>query len=46
MRAGYDALLGAGIDSRYYTLECAYHGYFGTRAEEQLDEVLDWVTAP
>ena len=46
MRIGVDALQTAGIDCRYFTLECAYHGYFGTSAETQLSEVLDWVTAP
>jgi predicted esterase len=46
MRAGFDALQAAGIASRFVTLECAYHGYFGTNAEAQLAEVLDWVSAP
>lgn len=46
MRAGYDALRAAGIASRFFTLDCAYHGWFGTNAEAQLAEVLDWVTAP
>jgi predicted esterase len=46
MRAGAEALQGAGIACQYFTLDCAYHGYYGTRAEEQLAEVLDWVTAP
>jgi hypothetical protein len=46
MRAGLDALRGAGIASRFFTLECAYHGYFGIHAETQLGEVLDWVSAP
>jgi predicted esterase len=46
MRLGVDALQTAGIKCRYFTLECAYHGYFGTSAETQLTEVLDWVTAP
>ncbi len=46
MRMGVDALQTAGVDCRYFTLECAYHGYFGTSAETQLTEVLDWVTAP
>lgn len=45
MRAGFDALRGAGIASRFFTLECAYHGYFGIHAETQLSEVLDWVSA-
>lgn len=44
MRAGADALQGAGIACRFFTLECAYHGYFGTSAETQLGEVLDWVS--
>jgi pimeloyl-ACP methyl ester carboxylesterase len=43
MRQGFDALQAARIPSRFFTLECAYHGYFGTRAESQLLEVLDWV---
>lgn len=46
MRAGYDALRGAGITARFFTLDCAYHGWFGTNAEQQLAEVLDWVSAP
>jgi predicted esterase len=46
MRAGYDALRTAGIAARFFTLDCAYHGWFGTNAEAQLTEVLDWVTAP
>lgn len=46
MRFGFDALQSAGIGCRYFTLECAYHGYFGTSAEAQLSEVLDWVSAP
>jgi hypothetical protein len=46
MRIGYDQLVAAGIPARFFTLECAYHGYFGTRAELQLAEVLDWVTQP
>lgn len=45
MRAGASALQSAGIDCRYFMLECAYHGYYGTRAEAQLLEVLDWVSA-
>jgi predicted esterase len=45
MRAGFDALLTAGIRARFFTLDCAYHGYFGSNAEGQLGEVLDWVTA-
>jgi predicted esterase len=45
MRAGFDALRGAGITSRFFTLECAYHGYFGIHAEAQLGDVLDWVSA-
>lgn len=45
MRAGYDALRAAGITTRFFTLECAYHGWFGTSAEAQLGEVLDWVSA-
>jgi predicted esterase len=46
MRLGHDALINAGIPSRFFTLDCAYHGYFGEHAESQLTEVLDWVTAP
>ena len=46
MRLGHDALITAGIPSRFFTLDCAYHGYFGEHAESQLTEVLDWVTAP
>lgn len=46
MRAGFDALRAAGITTRFFTLECAYHGWFGTSAESQLAEVLDWVSAP
>ncbi len=46
MRAGFDALQAAGISARWFTLECAYHGYFGTSAERQLGELLDWVSAP
>jgi predicted esterase len=46
MRAGYEALRTAGITTRFFTLECAYHGWFGTSAESQLAEALDWVTAP
>lgn len=46
MRAGFDALVAAGIAARFFTLECAYHGYFGSHAESQLAEVLDWVSAP
>jgi pimeloyl-ACP methyl ester carboxylesterase len=46
MRAGYDALRAAGITTRFFTLECAYHGWFGTNAEAQLAEVLHWVSAP
>lgn len=46
MRAGFDALQAAHVSSRFFTLDCAYHGYFGTRAEEQLSEVLDWVSSP
>jgi predicted esterase len=46
MRAGLDALQAAGIVSRFVTLECAYHGYFGTSAEAQLTDVLDWVSLP
>jgi predicted esterase len=45
MRAGFDALQDAGIASRYFTLECAYHGYFGIHPEAQLGEALDWVSA-
>lgn len=43
MRAGHDALAAAGISTRFFTLECAYHGYYGTKAEAQLAEALDWV---
>jgi pimeloyl-ACP methyl ester carboxylesterase len=46
MRAGFGALQAAGIVSRFVTLECAYHGYFGTNAEAQLADVLDWVSQP
>jgi len=46
MHIGVDALQNAGIACRFFTLECAYHGYFGTSSETQLAEVLDWVTAP
>ena len=46
MRAGYDALVAAGIASRFFTLDCAYHGYFGANPETQLAEVLTWVSAP
>jgi pimeloyl-ACP methyl ester carboxylesterase len=46
MRAGFDALQAAGIASRFFTLECAYHGYFGASPETQLGEVLDWVSEP
>jgi predicted esterase len=45
MRAGHDALVAAGIASRFFTLDCAYHGYFGANAESQLGQVLDWVSA-
>jgi predicted esterase len=45
MRAGHDALVAAGITARFFTLDCAYHGYFGSNAEAQLAEVLDWVTS-
>jgi pimeloyl-ACP methyl ester carboxylesterase len=45
MREGFDALQAARIPSRFFTLECAYHGYYGTQAETQLLEVLDWVRA-
>jgi len=45
MRAGFDALVAAGITSRFFTLDCAYHGYFGSNAESQLSDVLDWVSA-
>jgi pimeloyl-ACP methyl ester carboxylesterase len=44
MRAGFDALVAAGISARFFTLDCAYHGYFGSNAEGQLGEVLDWVS--
>lgn len=44
MREGFDALQAARISSRFFTLECAYHGNYGTRAEAQLLEVLDWVS--
>jgi predicted esterase len=46
MRAGFAALQAAGINSRFFTLECAYHGYFGTSAETQLGELLDWISQP
>lgn len=46
MRAGEGALQAAGIASRFVMLECAYHGYFGTNAEAQLDDVLDWLSEP
>jgi predicted esterase len=46
MQSGAEALQAAGIACRYFTLECAYHGYYGSRAEEQLAEVLGWVAAP
>ncbi|HYJ09303.1 MAG TPA: hypothetical protein VEX18_09840 [Polyangiaceae bacterium] len=45
MRAGHDALAAAGIPTRFFTLECAYHGYYGIDAEAQLAEVLAWVSA-
>jgi predicted esterase len=45
MRAGFDALVNAHITARFFTLDCAYHGYFGSNAESQLAELLDWVTA-
>ena len=45
MRAGFDALQSAGIASRFFTLDCAYHGYFGSNPEAQLSDVLDWVAA-
>lgn len=44
MRAGFDALVSAGISARFFTLDCAYHGYFGSNPEGQLAEVLDWVS--
>lgn len=46
MHAGHEALLAAGIPTRFFTLDCAYHGYYGTNAEVQLAEVLDWVSGP
>jgi predicted esterase len=46
MRAGFEALQAAGIACRFFTLDCAYHGYFGSNAEAQLHDVLDWVSAP
>jgi predicted esterase len=46
MRAGFEALQAAGIACRFFTLDCAYHGWFGTNAEAQLAEVLDWVSSP
>lgn len=46
MRAGFDALVNARIPARFFTLDCAYHGYFGANAESQLGELLDWVTVP
>ncbi len=45
MREGFDLLQAARIPSRFFTLECAYHGYYGTQAEAQLLEVLDWMRA-
>jgi pimeloyl-ACP methyl ester carboxylesterase len=44
MRAGFDALVSAHIVARFFTLDCAYHGYFGSNAESQLAELLDWVS--
>lgn len=46
MRAGFDALQAAGIASRWFTIDCAYHGYFGTNPESQFGELLDWVSQP
>jgi predicted esterase len=46
MRAGFEALQSAGITARWFTIECAYHGYFGTNAEGQFSELLDWVSQP
>jgi predicted esterase len=46
MRAGVEALTLAGVRARYFALDCAYHGYYGSNAETQLSEVLDWVSAP
>jgi len=46
MRAGADALLAAGIRSRFFSIECAYHGWYGTNAEAQMSEVLAWIAAP
>lgn len=46
MRAGAEALQAAGVACRFFTLDCAYHGYFGTNAEAQLSEVLGWVSEP
>ena len=44
MHEGADALTAAGISCRFFTLECAYHGYYGINAEAQLAEVLAWVS--
>jgi pimeloyl-ACP methyl ester carboxylesterase len=46
MRAGVEALRASGVACRFFTLDCAYHGYFGTSAEAQLAEVLTWVSEP
>jgi predicted esterase len=46
MHAGADALSAAGIACRFFTLDCAYHGYFGSNAEAQLGELLDWAMQP
>lgn len=46
MRDGAEALLAARIPTRFFTLECAYHGWYGARPEQQLAEVLAWVSEP
>jgi predicted esterase len=45
MRLGAEAVRASGITCRFFTLDCAYHGYYGTHAEQQLLEVLVWVSA-
>ncbi len=46
MRAGAEALATAGIRSRFFLLECAYHGWYGNRADAQLAEVFAWLREP
>jgi predicted esterase len=46
MQAGAQALAAAGIRSRFFMLDCAYHGWYGSSAEEQLSEVLQWISTP